>query len=54
MSTRFVSNRQSIVPGSCFSGEWLGISDLESGLVKAIPELLTDSSLSERELQQRA
>ena len=54
MSTRFVSKRQSIVPGACFSGEWLGISALESGLVKAKLELLPDSSLSERELQQRA
>ena len=35
MSTRFVSKRQSIVPGSCFSGEWLGISASESCLVKA-------------------
>ena len=53
MSTRFVSKRQSIVPGSCFSGEWQGISVLESGLVKAKLELLPDSSLTERELQQR-
>ena len=54
MSTRFVSKRQSIVPGSCFSGECLGISDLESGLVKAKLELLPDIPLSEGELQQRA
>ena len=53
MSTRFVSKRQSIVPGSCFSGEWQDISALESGLVKAKLELLPDSSLTERELQQR-
>ena len=54
MSTRFVSKRQSIAPGSRLCGERQGISALESGLVKAKLELLPDSALSERELQQRA
>ena len=40
MSTRFVSKRQSIAPGSLLSGEWQGISVLEGGLVKAKLELL--------------
>ena len=40
MSTRFVSKRQSIAPGSRLCGERQGISALESGLVKAKLELL--------------
>ena len=47
MSTRFVSKRQSIAPGSRLCGERQGISALESGLVKAKLELLPDSALSE-------
>ena len=30
MSTRFGSKRQSIIPSSCFSGEWQDISALEN------------------------
>ena len=44
MSTRFVSKRQRVAPGSLLSGEWQGISALESGLVQAKLELLEKES----------
>ena len=40
MSTRFVSKRQRVAPGSLLSGEWQDISALERGLVNAKLELL--------------
>ena len=44
MSTRFVSKRQRIAPGSLLNGAWQSISALESGLVKAKLELLEKES----------